>query len=94
MTTGAIAAVVFITLIVSLVLTVPIGFSLGIASLAYIFATDQLTLGFVARNMVTGTDSFRKQLRKLPVPSGLHPWYPYRSGTDRLQLLLRKKRWL
>ena len=58
MTTGAIAAVVFITLILSLVLTVPIGFSLGIASLAYIFATDQLTLGFVARNMVTGTDSF------------------------------------
>lgn len=58
MTTGAIAAVVFITLIISLVLTVPIGFSLGIASLAYIFATDQLTLGFVARNMVTGTDSF------------------------------------
>lgn len=58
MTTGAIAAVVFITLIVSLVLTVPIGFSLGIASLAYIFATDQLTMGFVARNMVTGTDSF------------------------------------
>lgn len=58
MTTGAIAAVVFITLIVSLVLTVPIGFSLGIASLAYIFATDQMTLGFVARNMVTGTDSF------------------------------------
>ena len=54
MTTGAIAAVVFIALIVSLVLTVPIGFSLGIASLAYIFATDQLTLGFVARNMVTG----------------------------------------
>ena len=45
-------------MIVSLVLTVPIGFSLGIASLAYIFATDQLTLGFVARNMVTGTDSF------------------------------------
>ena len=58
MTTGAIAAVVFIALIVSLVLTVPIGFSLGIASLAYIFATDQLTLGSVARNMVTGTDSF------------------------------------
>ena len=58
MTTGAIAAVVFIALIVSLVLTVPIGFSLGIASLAYIFATDQLTLGFVARNMVTGTVSF------------------------------------
>ncbi|MFR8710762.1 TRAP transporter large permease [Anaerotignum lactatifermentans] len=58
MTTGAIAAVVFIALIISLVLTVPIGFSLGIASLAYIFATDQLTLGFVARNMVTGTDSF------------------------------------
>lgn len=58
MTTGAIAAVVFITLIISLVLTVPIGFSLGIASLAYIFFTDQLTLGFVARNMVTGTDSF------------------------------------
>ena len=58
MTTGAIAAVVFIALIVSLVLTVPIGFSLGIASLAYIFATDQLRLGFVARNMVTGTDSF------------------------------------
>lgn len=58
MTTGAIAAVVFIALIVSLVLTVPIGFSLGIVSLAYIFATDQLTLGFVARNMVTGTDSF------------------------------------
>ncbi|MBM6829905.1 TRAP transporter large permease [Anaerotignum lactatifermentans] len=58
MTTGAIAAVVFITLIISLVLTIPIGFSLGIASLAYILFTDQLTLGFVARNMVTGVDSF------------------------------------
>ncbi len=56
--TGAIATVVFITLILSLVLTIPIGFSLGIASLAYIFYTDQLTLGFVARNMVTGCDSF------------------------------------
>ena len=58
MTTGAIAAIIFIALILSLVLTIPIGFSLGIASLAYIFYTDQLTLGFVARNMVTGCDSF------------------------------------
>ena len=41
--TGSIALVVFVTLIVCLVLTVPIGFSLGIASLAYILYTKQLT---------------------------------------------------
>lgn len=56
--TGTIAAVVFITLIACLVLTVPIGFSLGIASLAYILYTHHLTLGFIAQNMVTGCDSF------------------------------------
>lgn len=56
--TGTIAGVVFITLIVCLVLTVPIGFSLGIASLAYILYTKHLTLGFIAQNMVTGCDSF------------------------------------
>ena len=56
--TGTIAAVVFLTLIACLVLTVPIGFSLGIASLAYILYTDQLTFGFIAQNMVTGCDSF------------------------------------
>ena len=42
----------------SLVLTVPIGFSLGIASLAYILYTKQLTFGFIAQNLVTGCDSF------------------------------------
>ena len=56
--TGSIAAVVFLTLIACLVLTVPIGFSLGIASLGYILYTKQLTLGFIAQNMVTGCDSF------------------------------------
>ena len=56
--TGTIAAVVFLTLVVSLVLTVPIGFSLGIASLGYILYTGQLTPGFIAQNMVTGCDSF------------------------------------
>ena len=56
--TGTIAAVVFLTLVVSLVLTVPIGFSLGIASLGYILYTGQLTTGFIAQNMVTGCDSF------------------------------------
>ncbi|MEY8320661.1 TRAP transporter large permease [Lachnospiraceae bacterium 46-61] len=56
--TGSIALVVFATLIVCLVLTVPIGFSLGIASLAYILYTKQLTFGFIAQNLVTGCDSF------------------------------------
>ncbi len=56
--TGSIALVVFLTLIVCLVLTVPIGFSLGIASLAYILYTKQLTFGFIAQNLVTGCDSF------------------------------------
>ena len=56
--TGSIAAVVFLTLIACLVLTVPIGFSLGIASLGYILYTKQLTFGFIAQNMVTGCDSF------------------------------------
>ena len=50
--TGSIAAVVFLTLIACLVLTVPIGFSLGIASLGYILYTKQLTFGFIAQNMV------------------------------------------
>ena len=83
MTTGAIAAVVFIALIVSLVLTVPIGFSLGIASLAYIFATDQLTLGFVARNMVTGTDSFPIMAIPFFVFAGMYVlrgYFRFRSG--------------
>jgi len=56
--TGGIALVVFGTLIISLILTVPIGFSLGIASLAYIFYTDQLSFGFITQNLVTGVDSF------------------------------------
>ena len=56
--TGSIALVVFGTLIVCLVLTVPIGFSLGIASLSYILYTKQLTFGFIAQNLVTGADSF------------------------------------
>ena len=56
--TGSIAAVVFLTLVACLVLTVPIGFSLGIASLGYILYTKQLTFGFIAQNMVTGCDSF------------------------------------
>lgn len=56
--TGSIALVVFGTLIVCLILTVPIGFSLGIASLAYILYTNQLTFGFITQNLVTGVDSF------------------------------------
>lgn len=56
--TGSIALVVFGTLIVCLVLTVPIGFSLGIASLAYILYTHQLSFGFISQNLVTGVDSF------------------------------------
>lgn len=56
--TSGIALVVFGTLIVSLILTVPIGFSLGIASLGYILYTKQLTLGFITQNLVTGADSF------------------------------------
>ena len=39
--TGSIAAVVFLTLIACLVLTVPIGFSLGIASLGYILYSTE-----------------------------------------------------
>ena len=56
--TGTIATVVFLPFVVSLVRTVPIGFSLGIASLGYILYTGQLTPGFIAQNMVTGCDSF------------------------------------
>lgn len=56
--TGGIALVVFGTLIACLILTVPIGFSLGIASLAYILYTNQLTFGFITQNLVTGVDSF------------------------------------
>ncbi|AMJ39753.1 TRAP transporter large permease [Anaerotignum propionicum] len=56
--TSGIALVVFGALIVSLVLTVPIGFSLGIASLSYILYTKQLTFGFITQNLVTGADSF------------------------------------
>lgn len=56
--TGSIALVVFGTLILCLVLTVPIGFSLGIATLSYILYTHQLTFGFITQNLVTGVDSF------------------------------------
>ena len=53
-----ISFVIFGTLIVALLLTVPVGFSLGAASLASILYTDQLTYGFIAQNMVTAADSF------------------------------------
>ncbi len=52
------ALVIFGTLVVSLLLTVPVGFSLGAASLASILYTKQLTFGFIAQNMVTAADSF------------------------------------
>jgi C4-dicarboxylate transporter DctM subunit len=53
-----IALVVFGTLVVSLILTIPVGFSLAVASLASILYTKQLTFGFIAQNMVTAADSF------------------------------------
>lgn len=53
-----ISLVVFGTLIIALLLTVPVGFSLGAASLASILYTKQLTYGFIAQNMVTAADSF------------------------------------
>lgn len=53
-----ISLVIFGTLIIALLLTVPVGFSLGAASLASILYTDQLTFGFIAQNMVTAADSF------------------------------------
>lgn len=53
-----ISLVIFGTLIIALLLTVPVGFSLGAASLASIIYTDQLTYGFIAQNMVTAADSF------------------------------------
>lgn len=56
--TGSIVLVVFGTLILCLMLTIPIGFSLGIASLSYILYTNQLTFGFITQNLVTGCDSF------------------------------------
>lgn len=53
-----ISLVIFGTLIVALLLTVPVGFSLGAASLASIMYTGQLTYGFIAQNLVTAADSF------------------------------------
>lgn len=50
--------VIFGSLAVFLILGVPVGFSLGFASLAYILYTGQLTYGFIAQNMVTAADSF------------------------------------
>ncbi|MFI3173848.1 MAG: TRAP transporter large permease [Bacillota bacterium] len=50
--------VIFGSLALFLILGVPVGFSLGFASLAYILYTGQLTYGFIAQNMVTAADSF------------------------------------
>lgn len=52
------ALVIFGSLVISLLLTVPVGFSLGAATLASILYTKQLTFGFIAQNMVTAADSF------------------------------------
>lgn len=53
-----ISLVIFGTLTLFLILGVPVSFSLGFASLAYILYTEQLTYGFIAQNMVTAADSF------------------------------------
>ncbi|MDR2210604.1 MAG: TRAP transporter large permease [Spirochaetaceae bacterium] len=53
-----VSAVLFISLFMFLILNVPVGISIGMASVAAILAGGRLSLGFVAQALVTGTDSF------------------------------------
>ena len=46
------------SLVIFLILNVPVGIALGVASLMAIFAGDSLSPGYVAQALVTGCDSF------------------------------------
>jgi len=53
-----VSAALFIGLLVFLVLNVPVGIAIGLASLAAIIAGGTLSAGYIAQALVTGTDSF------------------------------------
>lgn len=53
-----ISLVLFISLFVFMIFSVPVGISIGLASLAAVIAGDKLSSGFIAQALVTGTDSF------------------------------------
>ena len=53
-----IAAVLFISLFVFLILGVPVGFSLGISALCGIIAGGTQSIGYLSQTMVAGCDSF------------------------------------
>ncbi len=50
--------VLFGTFLLFLFLNVPIGFSLGLASIAAILYSDTISVSYIAQNLVTSTDSF------------------------------------
>ncbi|MDR3077496.1 MAG: TRAP transporter large permease [Planctomycetota bacterium] len=53
-----VSAVLFISLLVFLLLNVPIGIALGVASLAAILAGNSLSTGYITQSLVSGCDSF------------------------------------
>lgn len=50
--------VLFLSLAVLLILNVPVGFSIGLSTVATLLVTGKQTLGFLSQQLVAGTDSF------------------------------------
>ena len=55
---AVVSATLFISLVVFVILSVPVGIAIGLSTVAAIMAGGRLSLGFVPQALVTGVDSF------------------------------------
>lgn len=87
-------AVVFIVLIIALGLGIPVGFSIGISSMAYLLVNGKIPLVLMAQRMISGIQSFPYLALPLFILSGALMMY---GSTPKIMnlvnYLLRKKRW-
>ena len=52
------AIILFVSLVVFLILNVPVGIAIGLASLCVVFNSSRLSDSFMVQQLITGTDSF------------------------------------
>ena len=52
------AIILFVSLVVFLILNVPVGIAIGLASLCVVFNSTRLSDSFMVQQLITGTDSF------------------------------------
>lgn len=87
-------ATLFIVLVVTLLLGIPVGFSIGISTVAAILVNGSLSVSIVAQKLIDGVNSFPLMALPLFVLSGAIMMY---GSTPKIMnlahLLLRKKPW-